>query len=201
MSVAPPLPSRCARLGWLGGALLLAAFATWWPWMQDRDDYRLFHPDVPVPVAFGEWGAYEGARWRLVDLQEPGPQDLAGITHRPDAKVVLATLEVMPDTRDGTAPDALDACRSVLQDPAGRRWEAQPLALSRFPQKPLGFGCGSRLGEGYRRETALPGSPFRFRQIYLLPNDAPLRDLQLHLHLPRLQREPAGTFIAFTLPE
>lgn len=195
-----PMPSRRARLGWLCGALLLAAFAVWWPWVQDRDDYRLFHPDVPTPVAFGEWGAYEGARWRLVDLRELAPQDLPGIELRADSKAVLATLDVMPDRDGGVAADALDGCRSVLRDPGGRRWDAQPLTLTRLPQRPFGFGCGSRLGEGFQRETALPGTPFRFRQVYQVPRDAALGDLQLQLHLPRLEREEAGRFIAFTLP-
>lgn len=185
------------QLAWLIGALVLAAFAVWWPYWLDRKDYRLWHPDLPRTVAPGQWGRYEGARWRLVEARVVAPTALEGVQPRPDSQVVLATLDVIPD--NGVRGERLDSCKSALRDTGGRKWNAQPLALSRYRPKPYGLRCGSRLGEDVQWIHARPGRPFRFHQVYQLPRDVPLAGLTLELQLPGLEHEPRGTFVQFTL--
>ena len=197
MSAAPVAHAGRRQAAWVLGALALAAWAFWWPYYKDRKDYRLSHPSVPRETPAGAWVHYENARWRLIEARVVAPTDLAGLQLRPDSQVVLATLEVILD--NGTAAENVDSCKSVLRDPAGRQWKAQPLALLRYPQRPLGRSCGSRLGDGLERVNARPGRPFRFQQIYQLPRGVPLAGLQLELSLPRLEREERGAYVRFTL--
>lgn len=197
MSASARAPGWRAQALWLLGALALAAFALWWPYWQDRKDYRLWHPDLPRVAAPGQWGRYEGARWRLVEARVVALSALDGVQPRPDSQVVLATLEVIPD--NGTHPERLDACKSALRDAAGRKWEAQPLTLSRYRPKPYGLRCGSRLDGNAQWVHARPGRPFRFQQVYQLPRGVPLAGLVLELQLPGLKHEPRGTFLQFTL--
>lgn len=185
------------QAAWLLGAALLAAFALWWPYWLDRRDYRLWHPDLPREVDAGQWGHYEGARWRVVQARVIPLGVLDGVQPRPDSQVVLVTLDVVPD--GDTRAGRLDSCKSALRDAAGRRWEAQPLTLSRYRPRPFGFGCGSRLGPDFQRVHARPGRPFRFQQIYQLPRTVPLAGLVLELQLPVLEQEPRGTFLRFRL--
>lgn len=179
------------------GALVLAAWAIWWPYVQDRRDYRLSNPSVPREAPAGAWVHYENARWRLVAARVLAPTDLQGLQLRPDSQVVLATLEVIPDK--GVDPNRLDACKSVLRDPDDREWKAQPLTLTRFPQRPLGLRCGSRLDEHAQWVKARPGRPFRFGQVYQLPRGVPLAGLRLALHLPLLEHEKRGAYLDFRL--
>jgi predicted outer membrane lipoprotein len=195
---AQPIPARWkTQAAWLLGALLLAAFAVWWPYWQDRKDYRLWHSDLPRAVAPGQWGHYEDARWRVVDARVVTLSALDGVTPRPDSQVVVATLDVIPD--NGSRIDRLDGCKTALRDATGRRWIAQPLALSRYRPRPYGVGCSSRTGADFKRVRARPGRPFRFVQVYQLPRDVPLAGLTLELKLPALEREPRGTFLQIRL--
>jgi hypothetical protein len=76
-------------------------------------------PSHPIDVAAGDWGAYEGSRWRVVGVQrEDGlKQGMAGY-QTSDSSLVIVTYEVVAGS--GVTGDALDRCSGRLSDARGR---------------------------------------------------------------------------------
>lgn len=203
---APPHPSASSgwwrrNRFWLGGALVLGALAFWLPYrgaVREFVDTR--EPSHPVDVAAGDWGAYEGSRWRVVGVQrEDGlKQGMAGY-QTSESSLVIVTYEVVAGS--GVTGDALDRCSGRLSDARGRLWRADAIPytqLSRARQR-LGKACGSRLGEDLEREKARVGRPFRFHHLYQIPRDLPTAQLRGEIAFPAFKTTPPGTYLRFQL--
>ena len=186
--------------GWLLGALLLGALAFWLPY---RDAVREFRetrePSHPIDVAFGEWADYEGSRWRVTRVQrEDLKQGSAGYLHS-DSSLVAVTYEVIRGK--DVASEALDRCSGRLSDQDGRYWRADAMVHSQLPPafRRLGRDCGSRMGEGFLRETALPARPFEFHHLFQVPREVPTSELHGEIAFPPFKTTPPGSYLRFKL--
>lgn len=181
---------------WLLGAIVLGAIAFVWPYQEALRHYQRNHPLHPIQVPAGEWARYEGARWRVVDAQlHSGVGPGTRFKVREDAAVVVVRFEVILD-RD-TRAKRIDACQGRLSDAAGREWEANPIALSRY-RSALPRNCASSMDKRtFDRVNAKPGEPFRFEHVYLVPKTATLRGAHPEIRLP--QPKTPGTYLRFSL--
>lgn len=186
---------------WLCGALVLGALAFWLPY---RDAVREFQdrrePRHPRDVAAGQWGEYEGSRWRLVGVRRVDDLlgDFAGYPHDASS-LLIVSYDVIPG-REAT-PDLLDRCTGRLSDASGRTWEAGAMphaSLSREQQR-LGTRCGSRSNADFEREAARPGEPFRFHHLYQVPRDVPTEALRGEIAFAPFTTTPPGTYLRFDL--
>lgn len=186
---------------WLAAALVLGALAFWLPY---RDAAREFQdrrePRHARDVAPGQWGEYEGSRWRLAGVRRVDdlPAAFAGYPHGPSSLVIVG-YDVVPGP-DATA-ELLDRCRGRLSDTSGRTWDADavPHASLDREQQRIRTRCGSRTGAGLERETARPGEPFRFHHLYQVPRDVPTPGLRGEIAFPPSTTAPPGTYLRFDL--
>lgn len=186
---------------WLAGALVLGALAFWLPYrdavheFQDRRE-----PRHPRDVAAGQWGEYEGARWRVaaVERVDDVPDAFAGYPHDASSLLVVS-YDVVPGR--AATPDLLDRCKGRLSDAQGRTWDAGAMphaSLDRTRQR-LGTRCGSRTNADFEREAARPGEPFRFHHLYQVPRAVPTAALRGEIAFPPFTTTPAGTYLRFDL--
>jgi hypothetical protein len=193
MSDAAPVSRPGARQRqrlWLLGAALLGAWALYAPYREARQAYARTHPLQPVDVPAAASAAYEGARWRLLNLTErdrPGQRD--------DARVLVARFEVVAD--EGTTPRQLDRCRSRISDARGRVWNADAFGQLGV-RHTLPQACGSGTGADFRRIEAQPGKPWQFEQVYQVPRGLDAKTLRPEIFMPWPEREPAGRYLRFT---
>jgi len=203
-AAAAPATAASAPIGWwrrnalwLLGTAVLGAWAMIVPYRDALQSYRQRHPDQAIVAARGQWVAFEGARWRLVEAQALAPRDprLAGPL-RKDAGVLLATFEVIADS--GTVAKDLDRCRGRIADADGRQWDANPAGLPRLRGDKLPETCGTGYGADFKPIGALPGRPFAFRHAYLLPRKDKLDGLTLRIEFPNSPTSQ-GRYLSFAL--
>ncbi|MDH5835047.1 hypothetical protein [Luteimonas kalidii] len=186
---------------WLLGALVLGVLAFWLPYrdavheFQDRRE-----PRHARDVAAGQWGEYEGSRWRLAGVRRVDglPAAFAGYPHGPSS-LLIVSYDVIPG-REAT-PDLLDRCKGRLSDAQGRTWDADAIphaSLDRAQQR-LGTRCGSRTNADFEREAARAGEPFRFHHLYQVPRDVPTAALRGEIAFPPFTTTPPGTYVRFEL--
>lgn len=196
---APPAWWRRNRW-WLGGALVLGVMAFWLPYRGAvREFVETRKPSHPIDVAFGAWGNYEGSRWRVIGVQrEEMKQGSAGYQHS-DSSLVVITYEVVRG-KDVTS-DALDRCNGRASDQEGRYWRADAMVHSQLPQeiRRLNRSCGSRSGENFQRESAVPGRAFEFYHLFQVPRDLPTSELRGEIAFPPFKTTPPGAYLRFKL--
>lgn len=182
---------------WLLGTAVLGAWAMIVPYREQLQVYRQRHPDQAIAAARGQWVAFEGARWRLVEAQALAPRDprLRGPL-RKDAGVLVATFEVIADS--GTVAKDLDRCRGRVADAEGRLWDANPADLPRLGGDKLPETCGTGYGADFKPISALPGRPFAFRHAYVLPRKDRLDGLTLRIEFPN-SPSSKGRYLSFAL--
>ncbi len=186
--------------GWLLAAVVLGILAFLLPWRINQRELDRNAPRTPVHATPGTWSDYEGARWRITGVRrEAAPAGSAAEYQHPDAALLLIEFEVVP----GPDVDArrLDQCKGRLVDANGREWEANmPSKLASWmARQGIGGTCGSRVVGEPAMATA--GTPFAFSHAYLVPADAPARDLQADIFFPpQTTRPKMGSFLRFRVP-
>jgi hypothetical protein len=192
---------------WLPGALVLGALALLLPWRAAEHEYARRTYTHPVEGRLDGWTAYEGARWRLVEVRrEEGEGTYADYPHS-EASRVLVVFEVIP----GKDIDlqVLDRCVGRLSDGRGRHWGGQMVAVDEFSAREqarlermlrLDTRCASRTDASFNNIKARRGEPFRFFHGYLVPRDLPNSDLSAEILLNPYQTTPPGSYLRFRLP-
>jgi hypothetical protein len=188
-SAAPASWWRRQRL-WLLGAVLLGAWALYAPYRDAWQGYARMHPMQARDVPAAQSVAYEGARWRLLNVTE---RDLPN--QRDDAMVLVARFEVVADA--GTTAKQLNRCKSRISDAHGRVWNAD--AFNQLGVKhTLPQNCGSGMGADFKTSEAQPGSPWLFEQVYQVPRGVDAKTLRPEIFMPWPEHEPVGRYLRFS---
>lgn len=198
---AAPAPATTGwwrrNVWWLLGTAVLGTWAIYAPYREALSDYRERNPTQPIVASKGEWTQFEGARWRLLGAEALAPRDprIQGPL-RKDASVLLLRFEVIPDS--GTKYRDLDTCRGVLTDAGGRQWEADPVGLPRMKIAKLPNTCGSGYDDAFKQVLAVPGRPFAFQHVYLLPRGQRMEGLHARIEM-RHSETAKGRYLDFAL--
>ncbi|MGH8082526.1 MAG: hypothetical protein ACREP7_18265 [Lysobacter sp.] len=196
---ATPAPAGWWRrnVWWLIGTAVLGTWAIYAPYREALNDYRARRPSQPIAAGKGDWTAFEGARWRLIGAEALAPRDprIQGPL-RADAGVLLVRFEVIPDS--GTKTRDLDTCRGVIADARGRQWAADPVGLPRLNVPKLPGTCGSGYDDAFKQVLAVPGRPFAFQHVYLLPRGQSMQGLQARIEF-RNSKTAQGRYLNFAL--
>lgn len=185
-----PQPGWWRRQGpWLLGAALLGTYAFYVPYRDAWRHYAAFHPMRPIEVAKGESAAYEGARWRLLNISVRDQRDL-----REDAMIVVARFELVADA--GTDAKKLDRCKSRVSDARGRSWEVAPFSSTRVKSE-LPHSCGSGRGPDFTTLVPEAGKPWLFEQAYLVPRGLDPNTLRPEIYMIALDQQRPGNYLRF----
>ena len=192
---------------WLPGALVLGTLALVVPWRAAMHEFGRRTFTHPVEGQLEGWTEYEGARWRVVEVQRQEPKGPSADYSHSDASRLLVIFEVIP----GKDIDlqVLDRCVGRLSDGRGRHWGGQMMATDEFSSRvqrqleqelQLDTRCASRTDTSFSDIKAQPGQPFRFFHGYMIPRDLPTDELSAEIILNPYETTPPGSYLRFKLP-
>src|SRR5262245_56281362 len=159
------------RHRWGLAALLPALAAALGPGVREGyKHHRDAQPSAPIGAGADGWAVFAGAHMRLAELTPATElRDYRGRPFTPPPSLRVWRAEIV---FDGAARDRLTVCRLLLEDAAGRTFDASPTELRglRLPlpgcaPQPAGAGTRPREGSGEYATMAYFVTPASARPV------------------------------------
>lgn len=153
---------------WLLGSAVLAPITFAWPAWDAWRQYGEHRPLLATDVAAGAATTFGGAEWRLGSVEILDPKDVRrGDAAPPGTLFLVAHFSMTP--QPGSDAKRLASCRGRLSDERGRWWDVSTVYLPLGPG--VQTGCAGGFRDGRMQEPGV-GAPWRFTQVFLIPEDA-----------------------------